>query len=63
MKCRLVSFHYRRRLFVWLTLPGWQNQNEVLNPPFFTVALDVELLGEWFASIASPLLISDIMGE
>lgn len=30
---------------------------------FFTVALDVELLGEWFASIASPLLISDIMGE
>lgn len=30
---------------------------------FFIVALDVELLGEWFASIASPLLINDIMGE
>lgn len=42
---------------------GFHKTNNFMFLPFFTVALDVELLGEWFASIASPLLISDIRGE
>lgn len=42
---------------------GLYKNNHFMFLPFFTVALDVELLGEWFASIASPLLINDIMGE